>query len=191
MISYGEDYAYADNRLRNTLVSYKGYPFFIEAVMRDGTVVGQVVGTKQFTGETFHLNDFDLTPLPLGYVNKGDRAIYFERMPSRFYRQGLTRDTLYTKGQNRREGFMVNELACTIRGLYPKFEDCIDVVANNECLSWAFSRKFAIGKLKPSANKINVSYRGNIVGVVNDGGPKLDNKYSFLNESLEEVLHVR
>lgn len=189
MISYGEDYAYADNRLRNTLISYKGYPVFVRGINGRGVIDGEFIGTRQFNGLPIHINDCDVTPIPLGYLNKQGRATYLERIPSRYYRQGLTRDTIYFKN-GRRLDLFEKELAKTVQNIYPKFEDCVELVFNNECVSWAFARKFAIGKLRANSKEITLAYRGNSVGRVEDNGPQLDKKFFFLNESLEEALNV-
>lgn len=188
-ISYGKDYAYADNRLRNTLISYKGYPLWVERINGHGYVMPRFIGTNQFNGLTPHIDECDVTPIPLGYVNKGNESVYLERIPSRLYRQGLTRDSLYSVGRDR-VGLTSDELAKTLQNIYPSIETCIELITNFECMSWAFARKFSVVRYKANSKTIDLHYRGRKVGYFKGGLPFLEKKFSFLRESLEECSNV-
>lgn len=190
-LSYGNDFDYANNRLRNTLIKYKNYPFFVDYVDIDsGYVCGTILGTKKFMGEKVHINDCDLNPVELGYINYKAVALFSVRMPQRYYRQGITTNTFLFRGEKgwkRGDPFM-NEITNCVLNKYPKIDHVIEYVHNKEKESYAFSKKWAV-RLSKSDNLL-LDYKGKGVGTIKNDMPVLNNKFQFLKESLEEELNV-
>ena len=181
---YYEDASYAANRLVGSVVRRQGRPVYIHEIEHDGTV--HYASTTRMNGNLSRdrLDSFDLEPLPLGYCNHQGHAKYLMRTPMRNdWRQGLRERTLVHKGSGRVPPLSV--LSRVVSGIYPTIQSCVESLVNNEVVSQAFSRTFALGPNNTLRYKEEVvgSYRG-------DGELTLSDNFSWLRESLEETLHV-
>ena len=94
-IEYTQDAEYAGQKLSGSIVRLNGRPIYIERVYSDGSVYA-----TNFMGHEVNcqLNELDLEPVPLGYINLKRDAIYGQRMPSRYYIQGLRNNNFTSLG---------------------------------------------------------------------------------------------
>ena len=122
-------------------------------------------------------NDVDLTPVPLGYVNLGDRVAYVQRIPARKYKQGLNNENFW--GDVDLRG---NDLANCILGKYPTYAKAIETVIRMQC-DVAFSRHWAVAH-----QGHRIMYRGRDVGhYKEDGKVELSPGNEHLIECLQEA----
>lgn len=197
-IDYGNDYEYAQSRLRDTLVMHNnGYPLLVRIVdCETGEVQARKIGHENSfydsPWEYYSLSDINLKPVKLGYGNKGIRAGFMYRMPVRHYKQGLNnvnfRSTLSSIPFHHRA------VANAIMNKYPKAINCLESIMCGEAISRAFSRDFAF--INSDHMKADLLFRNKKVGV---GKPSpdgsninftLNEKDKFLQEMFEEAINV-
>lgn len=132
---------------------------------------------------------FDLSPVPLGYINYNGSACYMQRIPARKYKQGLSSTNLSCNNQAilTREVIQSGSMYRCIIGSYPSIEDCFATKDIMDVKSIAFSREWAI---RFRGGKNYLMYKGRkIVGTINeDNEYELMDEYRYLTESLEGVL---
>jgi hypothetical protein len=188
-VSYGEDYEYAATRLSGTVVRLNNQPVFIkdiDHVSGDAYYLDNSAGKVQ----KCHLKELDLTPIPLGYVNVGRYTGYVQRVPSRSYKQGLHGNSLFCKDLH--VDLISEGLFNTVRGIFPKTLEAVELLMCGEAEEKAFSRRFSISTGPKNSFKLN--YGGNTVGTValNFGAMNLNysfaDKFKFLQETLEEDI---
>jgi hypothetical protein len=173
-----EEPAYAATRLKECIVRLKdGTPVFVNGIARKD-VVGYALATPDVPLKN-KLEDLDINPVPLGYTNTAFGAVYVTRIPMREdWRQGLRRINIRTIP------VMDIDYECldaTIRGVYPTFKEAIKLADKRGVA--AFSRSFAVDKDK------TIWYKGRWkVGKVDMFGHALDEKFTWLRESLDEEL---
>lgn len=175
----------------------------------DGTVVranGKVTYLQHIDGWIFHLRNIedggdieqhdirnvamDLNPVPLGYVNSGTRSYYLTRQPVRRWKQGLASDSIYVIGA--KDGIHVNlgrlivskDLAKCINNDYPSVAKAYHMIRHGYH-DVAFHREFSLSNLR---GKRLLNYKGKSVGYIDDDGLKLNKKFEFLKETLEEAV---
>lgn len=187
-ISYNGDIGYASDKLTGSIVSLRGYPVMVN-FFEDGMVCYNFMGGPR---EFCHLEDLDLTPIKLGYVNHPRGASYLSRIPARFYRQGIRANTLNVSGGNHYN--FDRYLNNTVRGIYPSFKNCLEGCFNKDFKSLAFGRRWALSQRYFNAeqrNSIRLEYRGKPVGFLDKKNeePVLTDGLQYLKESLEEVLN--
>jgi hypothetical protein len=138
------------------------------------------------------LSEFDLTAPKLGYGNFRQGAAFVQRLPGRYHKQGFRHQFLNYRGPiklgpswNQEYSSFIN----IIRGRYPKFGSVIDRIVNEEVISGAFSRKFALQRANKN-HKFTLVYKGRDVGVLDISKDKMElsEKYNFLDETLQEEL---
>lgn len=187
-VNYGKDNDYAETRIRNTILK---------------TVYNTVVLVENFdydegkfycrdliatSGVYLDLEELDMNPVELGFVNSPNSTDYITRMPVRHYKQGLTAHSYKGKGFPHKNTFATTSMAMCILGIYPKLIDCVESVSCGEAVSKGFSRNFSI--LNTGEDNV-LTFRGDYVGSVHfnsDNGllqNRLDKKYNFLQEMLE------
>jgi hypothetical protein len=188
-VSYGTDYEYAATRLSGTIVRIGTQPVYVKDIGHDTGEVYYLSGVGNKTKKC-HLDDLDLSPIPLGYINVGRDASYVQRIPSRSYKQGLHGNSLYSKKLHI-EMLSVN-MFDAIRGLYPKTLEVVEQIMCGEVDENAFSRRFS---LSAGAKKVfNLNCRGKTVGTakLNFGAMNLNyafnDKFKYLQETLEEDI---
>lgn len=190
LVDYKKDYEYAGTRLRGTMVVSKGRVIIINNVDPFGLCeVTELLSAKNYA---VPLQEIDLSPVKLGYVNHKRDAIYTMRAPARYYKQGLTGNVLKTKHKNIQ--WMSSNLVKTILGIFPTPLMAAESVHNNESIAMAFSRTFAFSS--PKKASLDLDYKGKKVGTStwNEDAKSLNynlhDEYEFLRESLEEALNV-
>lgn len=184
-VDYSSDFEYARHKLCDSIVRYNNEPVFVVAVNNDGaTKIHDLLNGKY---ETVNLKDLDLTPVPLGYCN-WDNPTYVTRLPSRSWRQGIRSQTIYSLGHmgNIKSVPFVN----MITGIYPKLQECVELVELEEVSGLAFNRKFAIEKMVQGG--IAFLYKQKRVGLLDIQKslfPFIDPKYRYLHETVEEAIY--
>jgi hypothetical protein len=174
---YGTDYLYAHSRLEGTIVRWNNRPVTVGAILGGGNAVVSPLEDGPAVQMTVEARELDCTPVPLGYVNSQKMSVYCSRMPARRYRQGLSEVTLScTKnGGAEMENVPLHLLVQCITNDYPPYEEC---VAGGNAKAW--HRDWA------SSSK-NLYYKGGLVGVTDKNkGPVLNEKYTYLQEALDE-----
>lgn len=129
--------------------------------------------------------DFNINPIPLGYLNRDDNSYYISRLPKRSWRQGLSRNNILTDLPWQRmlcEGFV--DMA---KNIYPSFKQSLGKVDSGDVKRCAFNRKFCL-ELNQRTGNISVCYKTRSVGDVIDGVIQLRNQYGYLHELLMEAL---
>lgn len=145
---------YARSRLEGTIIRYGDEPIMVQGVRGVGRTI-YVIGTILSNNQTIDipLKDCNLTPVPLGYINMGERAFYTMRMPMRRdWRQGLRFLNLIDVEGRQFNGAGYESLVNTIKGVYPSFTEAVEDTVDN--ISRAFHRDFAI------KNNGNILYKG-------------------------------
>lgn len=193
---YGKDFAYANSRIQGTVVRLKkdNEPVYVQLVNNMGLCsVVAIEGMDQHmeaapgTSMTIRLDDLNLEPVPLGYVNTGGRALYLQRIPIRRGpgNQGLTQGNCGSTGE-RLWRFPNKSLRQCIIGKYPSFDKAVEEAKvktrNGNGKLIAFHRHWAVGP--------DTLYYKNelLVGTIVKGKPVLDEKFNYLKESLTELV---
>lgn len=195
-LSYKNDYRYAGSRLRDSIVSHNGLPVYVMSVDNDGLC--RLYNTEVYGERDYGyvpLDELDLTPINLGYVNAdlygfGEKRAYFiQRTPKRRdWRQGLRETSLIIDGEGSRAGVakLLSCLTQTMKGDYPSIDDACSMLDKGSPIV-AFSRKFAI------SSDGALMYKRHKVGTLNKLTKEvllLDN-FFFLKEFLEEALNEK
>ena len=174
---------YARSRLTDTVIRHKGEPFHVVSVFSNRKkirVVGFLLSNRQELDVP--LEECDLTPVPLGYVNFGASSYYTMRMPMRNdWRQGLRYINLVDVNGRQFNGVGYETFVNTIKGEYPSFLQATEEVIEKE--SRAFHRDFAI------KNDGTIVYKGQL-DVANwdrDHGTFTIQK-EWVRESLDEAI---
>lgn len=190
---YGNDYRYAATRLDDSIARLvDGTPVYIHSVEESGVVnylVLKELGLPGTTSKRAKLESFNLEPVPLGYINSKTGCKYIQRIPVRKWKQGL-RVGENCNVNNANVDYVA--LAQSIQGVYPSFKDVVSknvTIGNNPfkkpdnpfVIAW--HRHWSLDKKNNS-----ISYRGDVVGSLVDGYPKLLPQYKYLQECLEESL---
>lgn len=188
MLPY-EEPQYAGTRLRESIVRFKGEPVFVLQVgAKGGKVAFQTLARAEDhelagIGECT-LQDLDINPVPLGYVNEAKFAYYVSRCPVREdWRQGLRKNTMRTIPGGINVNFKF--LRQTILGKYPNLKDALKLVNDRERESVAFSRSFAISRGGILHHKGQWQ-----VGEIDERGYTLLPKFQWVEEALNEELNA-
>ncbi len=189
MSMYGNDYRYADSRLAGSMVrNLEGLPVYVDCVQEDGDVVAIVYENNVPNEKILSLDDLDLTPVELGYVNTEEfGAVYACRRPMRRdWRQGLRHNNIVVLGRNINPASLSwLEYCKTILGDFPKFDSIVDKLRERKLdTPAAWCRQFS---LHPDST---VYYCGERVGEysLKHGKIMLNKEHVYLQEALEEVL---
>lgn len=178
---YDGDFEYANSRLSESVVRYNDVPIMVHAINNDGRVEGSSLVDGH--GINCNLDELDLVPVQLGYVNYDGRAHYVMRKPvRRDWRQGLRHNNMVS------DTVPVPALpwACvakTINNEYPTFEQArLMLKGKRGVTSIAWCRDFAIVK------GWKVIHCGDTVGSIVNEKVVLDEAFQYLKEALEETL---
>jgi hypothetical protein len=189
MVNY-EDYNYAYQRLVGTIVMYADRPVMVNNI--DDEMIAHI--KDLITGEGKYAkydNDFDITPVPLGYCNIKKSAYYLSRSPMRKdWKQGLRAQTvravLSGLGHVPFEELPNSALGLTIMNVYPSFEEVVELVTKKKYHTIAFNRSFAVDE------NLNIWHKGvRKIGTIIDAATKaytLSDDYFWAKETLEEAL---
>lgn len=193
-LHYQGDWDYAGTRLRDTVVRYEGEPVYVFSVSEENTAKIQVMGKGSQPYQWVPLDCLDLSPVPLGYTNTPSECSYTSRMPTRHYKQGLNGVNLDTGNAGSSVSFTSPCLYKTVMNNYPKIVDCFESIVVGESISRAFSRNFAL--TLGALSGLSLLFRGKEVGEITwnheaqQPNYTLNNRYSYLQEMLEEELNV-
>ena len=180
---YGDDFGYADTRLRDTIVRHRNTPVWVRGVGPGMMTVIEYLLTGRRT--EVPLDTLDLEPVPLGYVQVGDRYVYLTRVPKRDdWRQGLRHNTmrLVDQGPMSVKQLPNDSMARCIRNDYPNFEEAKqELNLGREVVAWC--REWAIS---PWA----VYHKGREVGERPNGEIRLFQDKNYLQESLEDAINA-
>lgn len=147
---------YARSRLNDTVIMYQGNPFLVQTITRREqggklVVVGMLI-EREAPMEVF-LEDCDIKPVSLGYVNYNKKAFYTMRMPMRRdWKQGLRYLNLIDVDGRQFNGVGYSVFVNTIKNHYPSFQNAVKSLSN--CRSMAFHRDFCIDE------NYNIIYKG-------------------------------
>lgn len=175
-------------RLGSSLVrKMDGSPVYVQGVESRNEVV--VHNCHSGRKERLSVEELDLTPVPLGYVESDGEVMYVTRKPTRRYKQGLTTENMVVRDvmRNSFTRLPVNDkgLCKAIMNNYPKVEE-----AFQECRAGKrivpFSREWAVANYK---DDLCVMHKGIVVGYVGDDNVMLSPDKYFLKESLMESLN--
>lgn len=192
------EFEYGLSRVKSTVIMRNdGEPYFIsdgdteEKVLYGVPLKDIEISPYKSLGVGFE--DFSLETIKLGYVNskKHLSAAYLSRTPARYYKQGLSQNTLRTFVFGvKLVSYCVYK---TIMGKYPNKETAFEQVICGELKSCAFCRDFAFQADESlSENTLNLLYRDRNVGTVKyntEAGViihQFNDRFSFLQETLEE-----
>lgn len=182
---------YAGTRLIGTMILYKGVPVQVGNCEDKANGI-RITATNVETGAMVqdYLQNFDMTPPPLGYVNYGKGSIYLSRMPMRKdWKQGFRQNNLTST--NGMVELNMKSLSDTIQGKFPSIKEIISKIVKGGFDkkgingSIAFDRNFAI-----HYNGV-VWYKGLFsIGTVSfeTGAIKIDPAFDWVRESLAEVV---
>ena len=158
-------------------------------VPQDGLMRARVVYLRDDNEATVLIDDLNLEPVPLGYINYDGSAYYVARKPMRNdWRQGLRTANMAFIGN---EGFYqipTKELRETVLEMYPTVEKVKEMFKANIVKARAFSRDFALQR-QPDGDDL-ISYKGKLVGKMNML-PIRNEQYKYLTEYLQEVLDAQ
>lgn len=183
-VSYSSDYNYANAKLAGSLVRFGLTPVIVNEVdVDDGEVSFSYIGGNH---NHCHLDQLDLEPVPLGYVNHPQGCSYACRIPARHWRQGLRDGLINVKGRTAiRVSITSRALVNTILGVYPSLSSCFDALANGEATERAFSRDFAIGTTR--GRRMRLIYQGDDVGNVGFSEGAYTTTFNPQHEYLQEL----
>lgn len=188
---YGKDFGYANSRVAGTLVRLKknNEPVLVQIVGNSGICIvtpAEDIETRE-KDLRVHLDDLNLEPVPLGYVNNSGYAIYLQRIPVRRGpgNQGLTQANCGSSGE-RLWRFPAKSLRQCILGEYPTFAKAVEEAKvprrNGSRKLIAFNRHWAI-------SQDELYYKNTLlVGNIVKGKPILNPKFNYLKEYLAELV---
>jgi len=178
--------------LSGTVVRLDGTPVYIRQVepLDSGGITARyrVLGEDNNRNRTLADGGWDLTPVPLGYINLGrDGCYYLIRTPGRRYHQGLHGDSLCSLRNGRVTVFGFPDMALlsrTILGEYPTYQEVYDAVTHGSQPK-AFTRTLALN----GGGHITLEHRGTEVGYEADSAMVLYPEFAYLKENIREQLN--
>jgi hypothetical protein len=178
---YNDNPEYARSRLEGTVIrTGLGEPVYVSSVEPSDTGVScNTIRLKDSYIESFPLDNLDLTPVPLGYLNKGTNALWVFRKPIRASKQGLSMNNCNIQTISRE--WPLKELHKTILGEYDPLSVLLPKISKGSLNTVGFDRHFAMGLT-------TLLYKGKEAGTVANGKFSLNRRYWYLTEYLEEVL---
>lgn len=187
--------AYAASRLIDTIILCDGAPVIVRNVEKSDAGSGIVVKYTEILDPTDRtkradINQFDLNPVRLGYVNYRKDPVYLTRAPMRRdWRQGLRTMNIYDAHGNNPRMIPYHVIAQTIMNNYPTFESALNTL-NSPLLGdggLAYHRDFSI------SHEGKLSYKGMFeVGEVNmeNGDVVIDPKFAWVGEAFNESMEA-
>lgn len=202
MIPY-QDASYADTRIRETVLMYKGSPVEVKSHVLNGRDLTEALdhypneGLPEKNGilikdilngacKIISVHEIDPNIPELGYVNFRGQACYVVRVPKRrCWRQGIRYTNLRSLS-----GFPVHEIPFSAIGKmmlheYPSFEDCLRNIkkaaqGRNKLHSIAWHLDWAMDISG------RVYYQSDEVGALIEERVSLHPEYTYLQEALDE-----
>jgi len=172
----------ANQYLSGSYMLYDGVPIHIMEIREDMSVIYKVVGESEHKiGGIAHLESRQL-PLGYAYDDIRNNCYYFERMPSRSFRQGLSPTNIQSKGDRGRgvgiRDISVRELLRMFTNNYRSIEDAREeaIATRNEV---PFHRAMTI-----DWNNL-VKWKTQVVGEWVNEGVSLMSRFTYLKETIE------
>lgn len=193
---YGSDYGYAGTRIQNTIVRLKkdGSPVYVLSVGPTGVCLVCHIEVQDWTQEnaiSVHLDELNMSPVRMGYINTAGEATYAMRIPMRRdWKQGLRQENCLTSAR-RLFAIPMKDLKNCIMNVYPSWPTVVtDVqkgVTRGRVKIIAWHRHWALD------TKGTIYYKDmEPVGKLKTEGdlswPELDEKHQYLKEALLETL---
>lgn len=179
---YDGDIEYASSRLDQSVVRHLDVPVMVGPIDRDGSVSL----TRLSDGHNYvaKLEELNLIPVDLGYVNYDNAAHYVMRKPiRRDWRQGLRHNNMVVRNGVPAGTIPWSNIAKTINNEYPTFEDArLMMKGKRQLQSIAWCRDFCIYR------GWEVVYCDDVVGKVIEGKVVLNEGFTYLKEALAETL---
>ena len=182
---FHEEMRDANFYLQGSLVKYRGMIVRVDNVNRDG-YVNIMFGSSY---ETVAYSDLDLSPIELGYVFNEDinKPAFFERIPRRQWRQGLTPNAIHDKmgrssiGEDMSSS-MIRQLE---RRDYPSILRALRIAKERKTVV-PFNKNYAI-----DGNR-NVLFKTKKIGKFDQKSKEFTfiEPYSFLLPELQEINDV-
>lgn len=176
---------YAGNRLNESIVTHKDQP--VRVLACGGGENKRIVVSVEYlnTGNKskIPLEDIDLTPVKLGFVNTNRGIGYLARISLRKdWKQGLRMNNLRSCFGVGIDDLRDIDLYRVIKGKYPSFNTALE---NTVCdgIPRAFSRNFAIAIVNDTPS-LFYKWAG-IVGTIENGRPKIATEFEYLLQELE------
>lgn len=188
--SYHKEPSYAKSRLSGTVIKHNNQPLYVQNVGG-----AEVYVQNTITGEEFSvgLEEISVEPTPLGVVNTKIGAYYCVRVPSRYYKQGINNENIFTRkilsGRMSQVSFTSRPFGKTVIGDYPKIDETLDELLNEEAQARGISKDFTVSVL--NSENLDLHYKTKLVGHVKiDTNPifHLAPQKEYLREVLEEQL---
>lgn len=179
-------------RYSQSVILYNGEPFYVAEFLDTTRISGRILSTGRNTEINF--SDIDTTPIRLGYVNGYTTPRYVTRKPARYYKQGLTSRSLEVVdhvqgavGLRLNDDFLfASNLIDTIKNNYPSFNEALaNVNSEQHFPCQAFSRDFCLFKQR----YIDLLWRKRTIGRIENGEAVVLQKYSYLQDSLQEKVN--
>lgn len=185
---YGKDFGYASTRILNTIVRLaNGDPVYVMHMSLEGMCYVCPL-EKEWVIENckqYDLDDLDLHPVPLGYVNSSGVATYLQRMPlRRDWKQGLRQENC-SSSNRRLYSLPMDAVKKCIIGDYPTFKRAYTDArkrSENTLKAIAWHRHWAVTSVG------SIFYKNELVGETINDQPTLNDKYKYLKEYLSETL---
>jgi len=190
---YGKDYPYAQTRIQGTVlrIAKSGEPVYVYHVSMNGQC--HVIPIEKNWGNAAEnaflvtVDDLDMHPVPLGYVNCAGEATYLMRIPMRRdWKQGLRQENCWSSGRMFSEIPMKYVKHC-IMGKYPSFEKVLKDVkvgtarGRQKLIAW--HRHWAV------STGGQVYYKNHEpVGEIKGDAVELAPNYTYLKEALAESM---
>lgn len=184
---------YASTRLIETIITHENIPILVTGV---GGIDEKIelnayeLSDEDNTVKSYYLDDCDLNPVKLGYVNFKKGTHYLTRVPMRKdWRQGLRMNTILTAQGDKPAMIPYHVIANTIMGKFPSFKECLERLNQSKLKgvqSIAFCRNFSISKEE-------LTWKGLFsVGSVNmeNGNIHINDESSWVREDLDENLEL-
>lgn len=189
---YGKDYPYAQTRIQGTVLRiFKSgepvYVYHVDAAGNCHVIPIEKDWNDMANAVIVHVDDLDMHPVPLGYVNCAGEATYLMRIPMRRdWKQGLRQENCFSSGRRFSQIPMKDVKQCIINK-YPSFERALkDVntgVSKGKVKLIAWNRHWAVNTLG------QVFYKNREpVGEIKNDKVSLFSDYTYLKEVLQESL---
>jgi len=179
----------AKNQLSGTVVRLRNAAVKIETV-RENHGELFVDYTTLYTGKDgrCRLTLLNLRPIPLGYVNTPEGALYLARRANRRWKHGLDGGNLCVIREHEASDYYLDDkiqlpLAKAVLGKYPTYDQAYWALDEGIAESVAFSRSFALSRGGVLLHK------GSVVGERTGKEYELFAESIYLTEFLEESKH--
>lgn len=175
-----DDQRWFQHKISGCVVLHRGKPILIN---RAGDKVGECDVMRLCDRRSYTVNkaQLDLTPIPLGYLQREDEALFVTRVPTRKWKIGLSTVNVDCRELSFDRLILSTGFTRMVQGDYPSLQECIARGYG----TYAFGINWAVRNIHEELGVI--LYRGKKVGKCERGRVILDRRYVFLTEDLEEV----